>query len=110
MLYTEILKDSKIFLRLYKNGKYVSGKEITAYFIPNKKSFNRFGITAGKKIGNAVQRNRAKRILREAYRKNELLLPIGYDIIFVARPGIAGKSSQDIEEFVRTRLASEMEK
>lgn len=110
MLYTEILKDKRIYQRLYKKGRFAAGKEMTAYFMPNRLSFNRFGITAGKKLGNAVVRNRAKRLLREAYRKNEILLPIGFDIVFVARADIIGKKSDSVERFVRTRLAKEMNK
>lgn len=83
---------------------------MTAYFLQNKLPYNRFGITAGKKIGNAVVRNRAKRILREAYRKNEILLPIGYDIIFVARPDIVKIKSNKVEKFVAERLVKEINK
>ncbi len=110
MLYTQIIKDKRVFLKLYKRGKFVSAKEITAYYLQNRLPYNRFGITAGKKIGNAVARNRAKRILREAYRKNEAILPIGYDIIFVARPDIAGIKSNKVEKFVAERLVKEMNK
>lgn len=60
MLYTEILKDKKIFLRLYKKGRFCTCREVAAYYLPNRLNMNRFGITAGKKLGNAVTRNRAK--------------------------------------------------
>lgn len=99
MFYTEILKDPKIFSRLYKNGGKISSEGLTAYFLPNKRPCNRFGITAGKKVGCAVERNRAKRIIRAAYRKNELILPIGYDIVIVARPEINGKKSDELDRF-----------
>lgn len=99
VLYTEILKDERIFSRLYKKGSRCGGKYLGAYYAPNRLSFNRFGITAGKKIGCAVERNRAKRIIRAAYRKNELILPIGYDIVLVARPDIGGVKSDDLDGF-----------
>ncbi len=104
MLYTEHIKDNKLFLRLYKRGKYVATEYFTAYYMPNKLPFNRFGITAGKKIGSAVVRNRAKRILREAYRKNEILMPVGYDIVFVARAEIVGAKTGDIERFIVSKV------
>lgn len=72
--------------------------------MPNRLCYTRFGITAGKKVGGAVERNRAKRILRAAYRKNELILPIGYDIVAIARPDIVGKKS-DSFDFVFKKLA-----
>ena len=68
MLYTEILNDNKDFLTLYKKGRYAASKYSVIYVRPNGKPFNRLGITAGKKVGNAVCRNRAKRLIRLAYR------------------------------------------
>lgn len=108
MLYTEILKDKKVFLRLYKKGQFTTCKEAAAYYLPNRMNINRFGITAGKKLGNAVTRNRAKRIIRSAYRQCESLLPAGYDIVIVAREGIKDKKSTDIEAFIKSRLSKEM--
>ncbi len=108
MLYTEILKDKKVFLRLYKKGRFSSCREVAAYYLPNRLNRNRFGITAGKKLGNAVTRNRAKRIIRSAYRQCESLLPAGYDIVIVAREGIKDKKSTDIEAFIKSRLSKEM--
>lgn len=108
MLYTEILKDKKIFLKLYKKGRFTACDEVTAYFLPNRMGYNRFGITAGKKLGNAVTRNRIKRIIRSAYRQSETILPSGFDIVVVGREGIIGKKSTDIENFFKHRLSKQM--
>lgn len=108
MLYTEILKDKKVFLKLYKKGRFSACDEVTAYFLPNRLGYNRFGITAGKKLGNAVVRNRIKRIIRSAYRQSEELIPAGFDIVVVGREGILGKKSTDIEKFFRHRLPKQM--
>ncbi len=106
MLYTEILKDARVFARLYKKGFKASCPGVTAYFLRNNRPYNRFGITAGKKIGGAVERNRAKRILRAAYRKNELSVPLGCDIVFVAREEINGKKSTEFDRlFVKLERA-----
>ena len=107
MLYTEILKDAKVFSKMYKKGVRVGHSFAVAYYSSNRRPYNRFGITVGKKVGGAVERNRAKRIIRAAYRKNELLLPIGYDIIIVARPEIKDKKSHELDGFMR-RLSKEM--
>ena len=85
MLYTKIMNDNKDFLTLYKKGKYSASKYSVIYVRPNGRPYNRLGITAGKKVGNAVCRNRAKRLIRLAYREAEIKLPVGMDIVIVAR-------------------------
>lgn len=108
MLYTERLKDNKLFLRLYRRGSFTATELFTVYYLPNKQSFNRFGVAVGKKLGSAVKRNRAKRIMREAYRRSELSLPIGYDFVFVARSGIEGKKEGDVERLIRSRVVPDI--
>jgi ribonuclease P protein component len=81
------------FQRLYRSGAFCSLGSALLYVRPNKLPFNRLGITASKKIGNAVRRNRAKRIIRAAYSAAEPLLPIGIDIVVVARSSLPDQSS-----------------
>lgn len=66
------------------------------YILKNKKGINRAGITTSKKIGKAVMRNRARRIIRESVRQIEDKLPQGYDFIFVARKKTCFLKTQDI--------------
>lgn len=70
---------------------------------PEKKYINRVGITVGKKIGGAVQRNRAKRIIRHAYRNIDIAegVKTGHLIVLVAREAIANKKTQDVEREMR---------
>lgn len=96
MLYTEILNENKDFLALYKKGQFTASKYTVIYVRPNGRAFNRLGITAGKKVGNAVCRNRAKRLIRHAYRESEADLPIGIDIVIVARAAICDIKSQEL--------------
>lgn len=110
MLYTEILNDNRDFLFLYKKGKFIAGKYAVVYFRKNRFSFNRLGITAGKKVGNAVFRNRAKRIIRQAYRENELALPIGVDMVIVARTAICGIKSDVLSNWLKKTVIREMNK
>lgn len=109
MLFTDVIKDNKIFIKCFRNGSFASCEFITAYFIPNKSPYNRIGIAVSKKNGNAVERNRIKRIIRAAYRLNEDKFPIGYDIVFAARNDIAEKKSGDIERFINERLLKKMQ-
>lgn len=66
---------------------------------PMKEKINRMGISVSKKNGGAVKRNRAKRIIREAYRQieNERPLKKGNLIVILAREGIDGAKMQDVK-------------
>jgi ribonuclease P protein component len=112
MLYTQILNDNRDFLNLYRKGRYIVSKYVVVYFKKNNLSYNRLGITAGKKVGNAVHRNRAKRVIRQAYRENEVYLPIGYDFVIVARAcvGSGEVKSTQVSEFLRDTIVKEVEK
>ena len=69
------LRDTAEFQHVYRNGKRYEGVFITAFVIENQELNHRLGVTASKKaLGKAVQRNRAKRLLRETFRLNETLL------------------------------------
>ena len=108
MLFTQTIKNNKIFTALFKKGKFTSCGFIVVYYRTNNLPFNRLGITTGKKVGNAVERNRARRIIRAGYRISEAELPIGFDIVIVARADIRGRKSTDIEKFLKTRLNKEL--
>ena len=85
MLHTMIIKENRVFRRLYSRGKYQAHPLLVTYVMRNRLPYNRYGITASKKIGGAVQRNRAKRVIRAAYRQLEPQVAVGWDIVFVAR-------------------------
>jgi len=110
MLYTEILNDNRDFLALYKKGRYSACKYSVIYVRPNGRPFNRLGITAGKKVGNAVCRNRAKRLIRLAYRQNEIKLPVGMDIVIVARSPLCEVRSQDYCGYMEKYGVAEIQK
>ena len=72
------------FRRLYRRGKSVVTPTMVVYAIPNRQNLCRLGITAGKKVGGAVERNRAKRRIRELFRLEQPKLK-GHDFCIVAR-------------------------
>lgn len=82
---TVTLKKNYEFVRAYKKGSFFPGKYIVIYVMKNRFGKNRLGITANKKVGKSVRRNRAKRLIREGYRFYEDFIPSGIDIVFVAR-------------------------
>ena len=85
MKYTKSIKDDRVFRQLYKKGKSLAFPTVVVYYRKNRQSVNQLGLTTTKKIGKAVARNRARRLMREAYRLLENDIAKGYDIILVAR-------------------------
>jgi ribonuclease P protein component len=86
------------FESVFKEGATLSSKYLVMYARPNKLSFNRLGLSVGKKVGKAVTRNRVKRLLRESMRQ---LLKDGvfnYDFVIVARKSSA---EAELNDFVR---------
>ena len=72
---TAYLRGSRDFQRVYQKGKRYEGVLMTAFVLPNQLSHNRFGVTASRKaLGKAIQRNRARRLLKEAFRLKKSLL------------------------------------
>ena len=63
----------------------------------------RLGITVTKKVGNAVQRNRIKRIVREVFRRERTRFPTGCDIVWIAKHGCVGMTYAKVLEQVPTR-------
>ncbi len=80
------IRKTKEFLNVYKRGKSVVTKNVVMYYKKNNINNNRLGISVSKKVGKAVVRNRAKRLIKEAFREQNIPVnSFGYDIVFVAR-------------------------
>ena len=95
------LKQNFEFTRAYRRGKSYVHWGLVLYIFKNKTKNNRVGITTSKKIGKAVQRNRARRVIRAAFRQNEELLQTGYDFVFVARAQTAGLKSDELAKIMK---------
>lgn len=98
------LKLNKEFRKLYFNAKYKSNSYIVTYVLRNNKNINRVGITVSKKVGNAVVRNRAKRIIKAAFFILKDDIPLGYDFVFVARNNIINLTSTDIYLYIKKQI------
>lgn len=108
------LRASQEFQKVYRKGKRYDGTLITAFVLPNKLSHNRFGVTASRKaLGKAVNRNRARRLLKESFRLKAASLcslRAKYDWVLNAKrelPAIKLQAVLDEFEKLISRVAQE---
>ena len=102
------IKENHLYNKAYRRGKSYVGKYIAVYVLrdlaaerlarenPEKVRVNRLGIAVSKKLGCAVVRNRAKRIIRAAYDAHKSRLKVGNLIVISARGASVGKKSTDL--------------
>jgi ribonuclease P protein component len=79
----ERLRKRSEFERVYKQGLKASGRFMTLFLLRNGRPISRLGIAATRKLGGAVQRNRAKRLAREIYRRHKP--QPGLDLVVIPR-------------------------
>ena len=92
------------FIRGYKKGTSTVTPLFVSYVLKNRYGHTRIGITASKKVGCAVKRNRARRVIREALRSLDLNMSQNWDIILVARSKTARAKSYEVAPLLKQRL------
>ena len=92
------------YKRIYNRGKYYVSPVVVVYVLKNRMKQTRYGITTSKKIGNAVQRNRSRRIIKQAFREIAQRIQPGYDYIFVARGKTPYVKTQDVRRQIEIQL------
>ena len=98
------LKENKDFRRLYSRGKAYASPLLVTYVLRNRTGTVRTGITTGKKVGKAVLRSRARRVIREAYRALAEEISPGFDLVFVARSKTPFVKSYDVLKAMKKEL------
>ena len=78
------------FQRIFREGTKYRTPHFRVSILPNALSHSRLGVTVGRRIGSAVERNRLKRRIREFFRLNKESLPGSSDLVVTAREGSAG--------------------
>lgn len=104
------ISENHLYRKAYAGGRRAVSKTVAVYVLkdrrkdalkkanPKKTAINRVGISASKKIGGAVERNRAKRVIREAYRQLDTGIGIkkGYLVVIVARTAATTEKMQSV--------------
>src|SRR5262249_48170279 len=96
------LHKSSDFRRIFSRGKRIPSQNFLLYALPSSLPYSRLGIQVRSRIGNAVQRNYIKRIVRETFRRKKGDFARSVDLIFIAEKGSAElKYATLIKEFER---------
>jgi len=106
------LSRSADFDRVYREGRSHANRHLVVYAFPRdddeaageSESEPRLGISVGRKVGGAVQRNRVKRLLREAFWSAAGELPEDHDFVVVARPSSAELAESGGEQAIEDSL------
>jgi ribonuclease P protein component len=92
------LRRAEEFERLRRDGRAVHGRLLTLSSARNDLPLNRYGFVVSKRVGNAVVRNRTRRLFREAVRALDAECAQGFDIVLIARPAVQGQPLSVVAE------------
>jgi ribonuclease P protein component len=90
------LRRRRDFDEVYSRGSRVTCRHFVLFILPNTAGRSRLGVTLGRRIGKAVDRNRTRRRLREIFRRGRTVLG-SFDVVIHGRPGIARSGLRELE-------------
>ncbi len=91
-------------MQVRRQGQSREERFVVLIYLPNDLSYSRFGFAASRRVGKAVRRNRARRLLRESVRLQLATIAPGWDMIFVARVATATATFQQVDTDCRKAL------
>lgn len=105
---SERLRYGHEFRRIYQQGRCCVGRVAVLYVCERTepaKPARRVGVVSGRRLGGAVKRNRARRLLREVYRRHKSRLKENIELVMVARPALLELSWAEIERELLRQFA-----
>ncbi len=96
----ERLRKRPQFLRTRRQGRRGGGRWVVAYALPNDEGHPRLGVTASRRVGNAVRRNEWKRRLRDIFRRNKRRFGASHDVVIIVKGGQALPEYEDLRRDV----------
>jgi ribonuclease P protein component len=97
------LRTGAEFESVFKRGARLEGRLFLVIATPNCLPYDRLGLAVSRRVGGAIERNRARRLLRESFRRLEPPLGPGVDLVVVARAELVGRGQAEVERELRER-------
>jgi ribonuclease P protein component len=100
------IRSREDFARISEKGRSRADRLMVVRFVPNGRDYDRFGISTGRRLGGAVQRNRLRRRLREVLRRAPNDSGHGWDVLIVVRPAAVDASFDELRTALERLLGT----